>query len=158
MSKPICVNGHDTVLIGRNTQGYCRACHRAAFTAWRKRNPKKFYEAQKKVYARNPEKRKALTHAWYAKNATRIKRAVVSWQRLNPKKVLATLRRNQLKRKHRVPKFGQDGIKEFYLNCPLGYVVDHIIPLNGKSVSGLHVIWNLQYLTPSQNSRKGNKY
>jgi hypothetical protein len=37
-------------------------------------------------------------------------------------------------------------IKEFYSKCPIGYEVDHIIPLNGKNVSGLHTITNLQYL------------
>ena len=49
-------------------------------------------------------------------------------------------------------------IKEFYDNCPKGMEVDHIIPLNGKRVSGLHTICNLQYLTPSANRSKSNKF
>ena len=49
-------------------------------------------------------------------------------------------------------------IKEFYSKCPIGYEVDHIIPLNGKNISGLHTITNLQYLKVSDNRRKSNKF
>jgi len=45
-------------------------------------------------------------------------------------------------------------IKEFYLNCPIGYEVDHIIPI---SKNGKHHPNNLQYLTISENRKKHNK-
>jgi predicted nucleic acid-binding Zn ribbon protein len=45
-------------------------------------------------------------------------------------------------------------IKEFYKNCPEGYEVDHIIPINK---GGLHHQDNLQYLTISENRSKGDK-
>ncbi len=47
-------------------------------------------------------------------------------------------------------------ISSIYNNCPEGYVVDHIIPLQGKYICGLHVVNNLQYLTASENNKKSN--
>ena len=51
-----------------------------------------------------------------------------------------------------------DEIQEFYRNCPEGHHIDHIVPLNGKNVSGLHTVSNLQYLPATENLRKSNKF
>ena len=59
------------------------------------------------------------------------------------------------KRKNQTPNdIDIKALQQFYINCPDGYEVDHIIPV---SKGGLHTLDNLQYLTISENRRKSNK-
>ena len=63
--------------------------------------------------------------------------------------------RYMAKRKNQTPSnIDIKALQEFYLNCPNGYEVDHIIPI---SKGGLHSLENLQYLTINENRRKSNK-
>ena len=49
-------------------------------------------------------------------------------------------------------------IEKIYKFRPSNMEVDHIIPLKGKLICGLHVACNLQYLTESENISKSNKF
>lgn len=50
-----------------------------------------------------------------------------------------------------------DSIKKIYAEAGERHV-DHIIPLKGELVCGLHVENNLQYLSAEENIKKGNKF
>ena len=63
------------------------------------------------------------------------------------------------KKKGAVPVWAdRDKIYEIYRKCPRKMRVDHIIPLNGELVSGLHVAENLQYISEHVNNSKGNSF
>ena len=61
-------------------------------------------------------------------------------------------------RRNALPQWADLGrINEFIAGCPPGFDVDHILPLAGKNVCGLHVLENLQYLPAKENLSKSNK-
>jgi 5-methylcytosine-specific restriction endonuclease McrA len=64
-----------------------------------------------------------------------------------------------------IPKWANESkIREIYEQCSEinrvsseKHVVDHIIPLQGKNVCGLHVDYNLRIITAQENATKANK-
>lgn len=146
----------------------CKACvtdyHRAYRTAnterirakkvqWKLDN-KAHIAAKDKAYAlANPEKRTVARKKWVS---------------ANPGKDAALKALNKQARKKRVPTWLSDDdkwlIEQAYdlaslRTRSLGFPwhVDHIIPLNGRRVSGLHVPANLQVIPGVENLRKGNR-
>ncbi len=49
-------------------------------------------------------------------------------------------------------------MKKIYLDAPEGSHVDHIVPLKSEYVCGLHVPWNLEAISPSENYKKSNRH
>lgn len=119
--------------------GLCEYHHRKQTTA---------YKAKEKRRREKPE-RKAKRKTWDAKyNETpKRKEALLRYTARRKKQIeLAT-----------PPWADKAAIQAFYDNCPAGYAVDHVIPLLGKDVCGLHTVENFQYLTIEENVRKGNR-
>lgn len=93
----------------------------------------------------------------------------IPYSKKYPHRFSAMTRCRYLKRRQRLPKWITSAdlqhIAKLYelasqLTKSTGvcHEVDHIIPINGKYVSGLHVLSNLRVVTRSQNRKKGNKW
>lgn len=91
-----------------------------------------------------------------------IKRArakTAQWKKDNKESYNAYLASRKARVKQATPPWADlKAIRDFYFKCPEGRHVDHIIPIHGEIVSGLHVMGNLQYLIAEDNLRKSNKY
>ena len=77
----------------------------------------------------------------------------------HPERKNAETRARQAAKLQRTPAWADlTAIRAFYEACPDGYEVDHVHPLCGKLVSGLHVLANLQYLSKEANRLKGSRF
>lgn len=165
-----CVRGH---ISHRYVNGRrCAKCSVEDTKKAKQQNPeidKKFYSIHKN---RILEKKKKYKAYWYQKNKEKLKLKLndysKAWKIANPDKHSATQARRRSKKLQATPAWLNDcQIKSILLEYELAkwcskvmgekYHVDHIIPLKGDTVCGLHVPWNLQVITAKTNLTKGNK-
>jgi len=96
---------------------------------------------------------------YYNKNAEELKRKQRLYRRKNKYKYAMHQRSREIRKVQAIPVWADiDKINLIYKLRPDDYHVDHIIPIKGKYVCGLHVENNLQYLLAKENIAKGNSY
>lgn len=111
------------------------------------------------AYKANREKANIANSKYRSSNKEYIKKSQAEYQRSNRAKYNAyeANRRARLLLAS-VDWSCQEAIKMIYEQARLsGMEVDHIIPLQGAEVCGLHWEGNLQLLTPTENRSKGNR-
>ena len=148
--------------------------------AWNKVYSRSYYEAnkdKKKAYSKayreaNKEKILAQAKAYYEANKDEIlaKNKVYSraYYEANSAKYIerATFRKKLLNELQRPSWYNSKLVNNIYNKCHklnkiagfIKYHVDHIVPLQGNNVSGLHVQGNLQIILASANLSKSNKF
>lgn len=139
----------------------CRACMAARSRAWRDANPGAF----KSWYAENREQRSDYWKDWYEKNKAARSVTYAQWAKENKHRVNALLAKRNAAKLNATPAWANhDAIRQFYERAALLTVltgirheVDHVFPLQGRLVCGLHCEANLQILTKTENLKKGNR-
>ncbi len=155
-----CKYGHTT---GRYlSTNRCIECGRSSCRKWKRENREKIYADNRIWRKKNRDKVQAKERKWKVANPEKIKIIGRRWRLKNLEKrnFINAIRR--ARKLMATPKWLTEKQKaeilSFYKSAnDLGLEVDHIIPLRGENVCGLHVPWNLQTLTATENRRKGNK-
>lgn len=159
---------------------------RARAAAYQRDNPDAVRETKRKWYLKNRDRIRAKQAAYSAANRERGAQYHREWREANHDQIKvryaerykdpivrgAARQRatdHRVKRLQRTPQWltpeDKQKIKSIYaeaarLTCDTGepWHVDHIIPMQGRIVSGLHVPTNLQVLRGEENIRKFNRF
>jgi len=149
--KP-CLKGH--ISERYTTNRTCLSCSHKQAVAWMNNNKEHQLTKRRACYAKNPEKHSIRFREWSKNNRHKlsikelkryeyIKNATPKW--------LTKEHYNQMESIYWLSKLQQE-------LTDTKYHVDHIVPLQGKTVCGLNVPWNLQVFEAKENIRKSNHF
>jgi len=147
----------------------CKSCKSLYNKKYRENNAEKLNSYLKGWQIANKDLLKEKRKVWNDENRELVRQRNREFRQRHPHK--ATERNVRLKQSRRqsVPpwlsKPQKIEIQNFYwlakdLSLLVGekYEVDHIVPIKGKDVCGLHVPWNLQVLPKDINLKKSNEW
>lgn len=143
---------------------------REEILAYHKERRDKNPEYMKEYWRNNRDKQRAYAAKGREKHGDKYREITRKWKKANPDRVLASCNKRRAMEIFAIPRclvgnfFEERKIAAFYAEARrLAEVrggewhVDHIVPLRGKNVCGLHVSWNLQVLPKTENLKKGNR-
>ena len=152
---------------------WCKACKKEYKAAWYEKNSES--ERQKAMqyyydnYENNKEARIKNSSKWQNNNKERYREIAKKCYENTKHKRFAYQALARAAKRNAVPKWINEELKQeiqkFYVEARLKtretgtkYEVDHIVPLMGETVCGLHVPWNLRVITQFENRSKRNSF
>lgn len=150
-----------------------RALHKVEISAqggdYYQRNRQKTLEKQKITRSKNRNKRRIYETEYYTLHKEEIAAYKSQWMKDNPEKVVSSrARRRALEDRAVLSGLNEGHWKQMVFiykeaarltrETGIKHHVDHILPIRGKDITGLHAPWNLQILTASENLKKSIKF
>ena len=151
---------------------WCNDCRKKERRDWYLKNLDHAKSYAVNYHAATYEDRKSQISAkvvkWQQENKDKYALKSKRWYENNRHKTFANCAKYRAAKRDACPKWIDEDLKKqiekFYLEARIKtletgikHEVDHIIPLKGEVVCGLHVPWNLQVLTQFANRQKRNK-
>lgn len=148
-----------------NNKGEINAKKRSARLA----DPERAAELKRAEYARNADKYREYRKRYYESNKDKARAAICASMSATPEKYRAHKMNRKARKASATPSWFSDFdtfvVEEAYALAERRYAViggewqvDHIIPLTGRNVCGLHVGTNLQVIPATANNRKRNRF
>ena len=162
----LCKHGHMAERLVVNMT--CVTCNLNRVVAWQKAHPDNVARNQERWKARNPGLAAKRAADWYAANTERATVVRRKYRDANPAKYRYLSAKARTDKLLRTPAWLSEEdkwlIQEVYDVATqrtemtgVEWHVDHILPLRGRDVSGLHVPHNLQVIPAVINLRKSNR-
>lgn len=139
----------------------CKECTKAKTKLSRERKSKEeITEYNKQYWAKNKERLTQQNKEYYEANKEKCREQMKEYYRQNKGMFLAYNSNRRAALLNATPKWADlTEIKYIYgLAQERGLVVDHMIPLNNKTVCGLHTPDNLRCISHEWNAAKSNKF